>query len=247
MSRIITLDVGGTLFKTNVAVLQKYPDSLLCAMFDHKDQGMEPLPKTENGNYFLDADPEYLRVILNFLRHGKVILDDPEISEGVFELAHYLGVEEVILEALEGKIKKNDIVVLNLNGEREIKITKQQLTSAADSKMAEFFSGQKNELSDWIVKENKNRYFISRPKRISEMVFDFIKSRNYRICDEEWQRAQNNEATSDGSLPSLYWTLHPLRYELEQYGIYEQLNTNQHHYRTYVHNGVMGIIKDWCD
>ena len=89
MSRIITLDVGGTLFKTNVAVLQKYPDSLLCAMFDHKDQGMEPLPKTENGHYFLDADPEYFRVILNFLRLGKVVLSDPKCMEGVLELADY--------------------------------------------------------------------------------------------------------------------------------------------------------------
>ena len=241
MSRIITLDVGGTLFKTNVAVLRKYPDSVLCAMFDHKDQGLEPLPKTENGHYFLDADPEYFRVILNFLRHGKVILDDPKISEGVIELAHYLGLEEVILEDLEGKNKKNDIVVLNLNGEKEIKITKQQLTSAADSKMAEFFSGQKNELSDWIVKENENRYFISRPKRITEMVFDFIKSKNYRIYEEEFEVEAVN-----GSLPQLYWALHPLNQALQEYGIYDCNFPNEHnHYNTYLYNGVMGLRKNW--
>ena len=98
MTSLITLNVGGTLFTTIVSVLQKYPGSMLSAMFDHKDQGMEPLPKTENGHYFLDADPEYFRVILNFLRLGKVVLSDPKCMEGVLDLANYLGLQDVILE-----------------------------------------------------------------------------------------------------------------------------------------------------
>merc|ERR1712045_919280 len=98
MSNLITLDVGGKLFKASVSVLQKYPDSMLSAMFDEV-QGLEPLPKTENGHYFLDADPEDFRVILNFLRIGKVVSRDTKGSmEGVFALADYLGLQEVVLE-----------------------------------------------------------------------------------------------------------------------------------------------------
>merc|ERR1712241_1572593 len=104
---------------------------MLCAMFDHEEQGMQPLPKTENGYYFLDADPEYFRVVLNFLRLGKLVFDDPKLSKGVLELANYFGLQEFISEGFE-----SSVVVLNLNDEKEIRITQQQLTSVADSKMA---------------------------------------------------------------------------------------------------------------
>ena len=36
---IITLDVGGQIFKTHVSTLTKYPDSMLAVMFNHTDQG----------------------------------------------------------------------------------------------------------------------------------------------------------------------------------------------------------------
>ena len=208
MSNLITLDVGGKLFKTSVSVLQKYPDSMLSAMFDHEDQGMEPLPKTENGHYFLDADPEDFRVILNFLRIGKVVSRDTKGSmEGIFALADYLGLQEVVLEGFD----KSSAVVLDLNGEKKIKIARQQLTKVKGSKMAEFFSGQPNELSQWIVKESENRYFISRPKRISEMVFDFMKSFNKYYTNKGSKELQE-ELKAYGLIKNTHWKLEDTGY-----------------------------------
>ena len=36
---IVTLDVGGQIFKTRISTLTKYPGSMLAAMFNHEDEG----------------------------------------------------------------------------------------------------------------------------------------------------------------------------------------------------------------
>ena len=69
---------------------------MLCAMFSHTDFGLSPMPKTEKGHFFLDADPIYFRVILNWLRLGKVTLDDPGLLEGAMTLAEYFGLDELL-------------------------------------------------------------------------------------------------------------------------------------------------------
>ena len=95
---ILKLDVGGQLFKTNIQTLCKYPDSMLCAMFSHTDSGLTPMPKTEEGHFFLDVDPIYFRVILNWLRLGKVTLDDPGLLNGTLTLAEYFGLDKLTEE-----------------------------------------------------------------------------------------------------------------------------------------------------
>ena len=95
---ILELNVGGQLFQTNIQTLCKYPNSMLCAMFSHTDSGLTPMPKTEKGHFFLDADPIYFRVILNWLRLGKVTLDNPGLLKGTMALAEYFGLEELTKE-----------------------------------------------------------------------------------------------------------------------------------------------------
>jgi hypothetical protein len=68
---IITIDVGGQLFETDIRTLTKYPDAMFAKMFEHSEEGIIPMLKTENGNYFLDADHICFREILSFLRFGK--------------------------------------------------------------------------------------------------------------------------------------------------------------------------------
>ena len=105
---IIKLDVGGQLFKTNIQTLCKYPDSMLCAMFSHTDSGMTPMPKTEKGHFFLDADPIYFRVVLNWLRLGKITLELKRHLKGTMALAEYFGLDK-LTEELKMIDKKNKL------------------------------------------------------------------------------------------------------------------------------------------
>ena len=94
-SKIISLDVGGKIFKTKFETITKYPDSALAKMFN--DPGIEEtLTKTENGDYFLDIDPEDFEIILKFLRLGKVSSEN--LSEDVLVLADFFGFKTEMTE-----------------------------------------------------------------------------------------------------------------------------------------------------
>ena len=58
----ITLNIGGTKFETSESTLKQDPDSLFALLFD------EGVP--DRNNYFIDRDPAYFRIILNYLRWG---------------------------------------------------------------------------------------------------------------------------------------------------------------------------------
>ncbi|KAH7721790.1 BTB/POZ domain-containing protein KCTD17 [Aphelenchoides avenae] len=70
---IVRLNVGGKLFETTVQTLCKEPDSFL-ARFCEID-GMQPRVKDASGAFFIDRDPRYFRVILNYLRSSSVDLE----------------------------------------------------------------------------------------------------------------------------------------------------------------------------
>ena len=93
---IVEINVGGRLFQTTVFTLTKYPRSMLSAMFSYTGTGMLLMPKTKNGHYFLDADPKYFEVILNWLRLGEITTNDPDIKKGTLSLANYFGLEELM-------------------------------------------------------------------------------------------------------------------------------------------------------
>ena len=113
---ILELNVGGQLFQTNIQTLCKYPGSMLCAMFSHTDSGLTPMPQTEKGHFFLDADPIYFRVVLNWLRLGKVTLDNPGLLKGTMALAEYFGLDE-LTEELKVIEKKNNSNVVTIKAE----------------------------------------------------------------------------------------------------------------------------------
>ncbi|XP_056448013.1 BTB/POZ domain-containing protein KCTD6 isoform X1 [Gadus chalcogrammus] len=66
----VTLNVGGHLYTTTLSTLQRYPDSMLGAMF----RGDFPTTKDSKGNYFIDRDGTLFRYILNFLRTSELTL-----------------------------------------------------------------------------------------------------------------------------------------------------------------------------
>ena len=48
--KIITIDVGGQLFATDIRTLTKYPDTMVAKMFEHSEEGITPMLKKEDGN-----------------------------------------------------------------------------------------------------------------------------------------------------------------------------------------------------
>ena len=191
---------------------------MLALMFSNPDQGMPPyvppIQKTENGDYFLDENPDYFKVVLDFLRNGKVNWKDEKFSfDGVHDLATSFKLDELIEEL--------STVVLNLNGVKEIRISKKFLKRIPESKMAIYFSNPKADLAcDQIFKDvprtiscmGGNHYFIGRPMHISELVFKFM----------------SETGTSDHFYTYKHFAL--LTKELEFYGIFgpktHQFNKN---------------------
>ncbi|PRW20592.1 BTB POZ domain-containing adapter for CUL3-mediated degradation 3 [Chlorella sorokiniana] len=77
---LITLNVGGTLFRTTHATLTKHPDSMLAAMF-RGDMQASAL-RDEQGHPFLDRNPTHFALILDYLRDGRV----PPLPSSLLEL-----------------------------------------------------------------------------------------------------------------------------------------------------------------
>ena len=93
---MISLNVGGTQFTTTVATLTKYPNSMLALMFN-SESDRPPAEKDDQGSYFIDRDPEPLRIILIFLRNGRLPEDIVGCSlEQVEWEADFFGLEELL-------------------------------------------------------------------------------------------------------------------------------------------------------
>uniref|UniRef100_A0A2K5Y5R0 KHA domain-containing protein n=1 Tax=Mandrillus leucophaeus TaxID=9568 RepID=A0A2K5Y5R0_MANLE len=96
----LTLNVGGWYFTTTRSTLvNKEPDSMLAHMF--KDKGQD-----HRGAFLIDRSPEYLELILNYLRHGQLIVNDGINLLGVLEEAGFFGIDSLI-EHLEVAIKNS--------------------------------------------------------------------------------------------------------------------------------------------
>ena len=69
--KVVTLDVGGTKYRTTLSTLTKYPDSMLGVMFS----GRHDLPQQEDGSYFIDRHGEPFQYILMYLRDRDICFD----------------------------------------------------------------------------------------------------------------------------------------------------------------------------
>lgn len=94
VSEWITLNVGGKHFTTSHSTLQaKEPMSMLARMFADDNNGylMNPSARDSSGAYLIDRSPEYFAPILNYLRHGDVVLDKNVNPKGVLAEAVFYG------------------------------------------------------------------------------------------------------------------------------------------------------------
>jgi len=99
----ICLNVGGRYFTTSKCTLLSEPASMLAKMFaDDDGNRLWPSCVDKNGAYLIDRSPEYFEPLINYLRHGQLILDKNVNPQGVLEEARFYGVESMIpqLEAL---------------------------------------------------------------------------------------------------------------------------------------------------
>ncbi|XP_071490498.1 BTB/POZ domain-containing protein KCTD9-like [Diadema antillarum] len=92
----ITLNVGGRHFMTNRSTLRgRDGDSMLARMFAEDD-----LPWSSavdhSGAYLIDRSPVYFEPILNYLRHGQLIMDDGLNPAGVLEEVKFFGIQSLV-------------------------------------------------------------------------------------------------------------------------------------------------------
>ncbi|XP_077992645.1 BTB/POZ domain-containing protein KCTD9-like [Glandiceps talaboti] len=103
----VTLNVGGRCFTTTRNTLTcREPESMLARMFGDSDCQWSSAVDT-SGAYLIDRSPRYFEPLLNYLRHGKLILDDGLNPEGVLEEAKFFGLTS-LLEQIEDIVKVNE-------------------------------------------------------------------------------------------------------------------------------------------
>ncbi|CAI2355562.1 unnamed protein product [Caenorhabditis sp. 36 PRJEB53466] len=83
----VRLNVGGKVFQTTKSTLMREPGSFLYRLCQ-EEQGL-PSDKDETGAYLIDRDPNFFSPILNYLRHGKLIMDPGVSEEGILVEADF--------------------------------------------------------------------------------------------------------------------------------------------------------------
>ncbi|XP_012226047.2 BTB/POZ domain-containing protein KCTD9 isoform X1 [Linepithema humile] len=98
-SEWITLNVGGKYFTTTRDTLKKEPMSMLARMFTettNAENAIQPSRQDHNGAYLIDRSPTYFEPLLNYLRHGEIILDSNVNTAGILAEAYFYGIEGAI-------------------------------------------------------------------------------------------------------------------------------------------------------
>ncbi|EDW25868.1 GL14263 [Drosophila persimilis] len=89
----VKLNVGGTYFLTTKTTLSRDPNSFLSRLIQEDSDLISD--QDETGAYLIDRDPKYFAPVLNYLRHGKLVLDGVS-EEGVLEEAEFYNVTQMI-------------------------------------------------------------------------------------------------------------------------------------------------------
>ncbi|XP_008071543.1 BTB/POZ domain-containing protein KCTD2 [Carlito syrichta] len=100
------LNVGGTYFVTTRQTLGREPKSFLCRLCCQEDPELDS-DKDETGAYLIDRDPTYFGPILNYLRHGKLIITKELAEEGVLEEAEFYNIASLV-RLVKERIRDNE-------------------------------------------------------------------------------------------------------------------------------------------
>jgi uncharacterized protein YjbI with pentapeptide repeats len=103
----VRLNVGGRVFATTRATLSSDPDSMLARMFEPSEVGW--LSATDaSGAFLIDRSPTFFEPLLNFMRHGRLILNEGISPLGVLEEAKFFGISKAI-EPLEALVRNEEL------------------------------------------------------------------------------------------------------------------------------------------
>ncbi|XP_057682590.1 BTB/POZ domain-containing protein KCTD2-like isoform X2 [Corythoichthys intestinalis] len=103
--RWVRLNVGGTYFVTTRQTLCREPKSFLFRLCqDHPDLDSD---KDATGAFLIDRDPAYFGPVLNYLRHGKLIMDKNLAEEGVLEEAEFYNIASLV-RLVKERIRDNE-------------------------------------------------------------------------------------------------------------------------------------------
>nr|XP_006997817.1 BTB/POZ domain-containing protein KCTD2 [Peromyscus maniculatus bairdii] len=97
---------GGTYFVTTRQTLGREPKSFLCRLCCQEDPELDS-DKDETGAYLIDRDPTYFGPILNYLRHGKLIITKELAEEGVLEEAEFYNIASLV-RLVKERIRDNE-------------------------------------------------------------------------------------------------------------------------------------------
>ncbi|MCJ8738634.1 hypothetical protein PDJAM_G00038080 [Pangasius djambal] len=103
--RWVRLNVGGTYFITTKQTLCRDPKSFLYRLCQ-EDPDLDS-DKDETGAYLIDRDPTYFGPILNYLRHGKLIINKNLAEEGVLEEAEFYNIASLV-RLVKERIRDNE-------------------------------------------------------------------------------------------------------------------------------------------
>ncbi|XP_020294862.1 BTB/POZ domain-containing protein KCTD9 [Pseudomyrmex gracilis] len=108
----ITLNIGGKYFTTTRDTLtKKEPMSMLARMFTEStdaEHTIQPSKQDHLGAYLIDRSPTYFEPLLNYLRHGQMILDSNVNIAGVLAEACFYGIEGAI-RILTSMLEKEEL------------------------------------------------------------------------------------------------------------------------------------------
>ena len=122
---IVKINAGGKLYYTvRKTLTETFPSSMIARLFSHKDM----IPRDEQGNYFIDADPTLFGALLNVLRRPNLVDIVPAgISEETWWLElDYWGVKEYAImdDRKEEEMPSTLVLKQGLLREKEVAMVK---------------------------------------------------------------------------------------------------------------------------
>lgn len=100
----VLLNVGGTYFMTSRATLTRSTPSNSPLHRISSNSTNVDFDRDERGAYIIDRDPAYFQVILNYLRHGHLLLNRDTTEEGVLIEADYFNLPELRQRLLNNRL-----------------------------------------------------------------------------------------------------------------------------------------------